>query len=496
MARGPESVFRHHWRAFFSGGLLSLTRLITGFVRIKYVALMLGTAGVGFLSQANELQILGISIASLSMAVGVINRMGAIGPDNRARERRLLSTAFTAQIAVSIVLLTVAVIFARPLTRALFGADALSHSPISALDVLAVVFSVPLSVVASGYLEAVFFGAGRYDLYVRASVWATVLGFLSTLTIIAIWKLPGTFWSIFASSALLFAAFFTFVRRIRPVGHLFRLGFDPVEGRALLRFSIAMLVSSAFVPTARLWVKSAVIGSYGIDALGLLQVPLAITAYYTPFLTSALWGRMHPTVTRVGASPEGRRELTVSLRLTVCMATAAIVSILFLKDILVPMAYSRAFLPATHLLPVELFGDYCYFVALPFTVYALGLSRLRIYLAAWLSYSAIGGIVSIVLLPKVGLVAVPLGYGLSAVLGAIASLAWLISRGDDDLLPTLGIVFGGLILVGTQSVLAWYGRYVVIQGAIFAITSASAALFLWRSRAEAAASPQAPGETA
>ena len=85
MTRGPESVFRHHWRAFFSGGLLSLTRLITGFVRVKYVALMLGTAGVGFLSQANELQILGISIASLSMAVGIINRMGAIGPDNRAR---------------------------------------------------------------------------------------------------------------------------------------------------------------------------------------------------------------------------------------------------------------------------------------------------------------------------------------------------------------------------------------------------------------------------
>ena len=481
MARATESVFRHHWRAFFSGGLLSLTRLITGFVRIKYVALILGTAGVGLLSQAGDLQILGISIASLS--VGIINRMGAIGPDNRERERRLLSTAFTAQTIVSVIMVTGAVVFARPLSRALFGADVLAHSQISTLDVLAVVFSVPLSVVASGYLEGVFFGAGRYDLYVRASVWATVLAFLSTLTLIAVWKVPGAFWSIFASSALLFAAFFTFVRRIRPISHLFRLGFDPAEGNALLRFSIAMLIGGTFLPAARLWVKSAVIGSYGIDALGLLQVPLAITSYYTPFLTSALWGRMHPTVTRVGASRDGRHELTVSLRLTVCMATAAIVSILFLKDILVPMAYSRAFLASTHLLPVQLLGDYCYFVALPFTVYALGLSRLRVYLAAWLSYSVIAGVASILLLPVVGIVAVPLGYGLSGALGAIVAIGWLISRRDDDLLPTLAIVFGGLILVSTQSVLAWYGRLFAIQGVLFAITSVSAVLFLWRSRA-------------
>src|SRR5438876_10041479 len=108
MARSAESVSRHHWRAFFSGGALSLTRLLTGFVRIKYVALVLGTTGVGFLSQATQLQLLGISIASLSLAVGVINRMGAIGPEKRSHESRLLSTAFTSQVIVAATLLVLA----------------------------------------------------------------------------------------------------------------------------------------------------------------------------------------------------------------------------------------------------------------------------------------------------------------------------------------------------------------------------------------------------
>ncbi|MBI3402973.1 MAG: hypothetical protein HY048_16280 [Acidobacteria bacterium] len=477
-----EPLLKHHFRAFFAGGILSITRLATGFVRIKYVALVLGTAGVGFLTQATQLQLLGISIASLSMATGVINRMGAIGPDNREREGRLLSTAFTVQTAASLTLLAAAVLFSRPLIAAVFGADTLAHSPVSRLDILAVVFSVPLSVVASGYLEAVFFGGGRYDLYVRASVWATVLGFLSTLAIIAVWRLPGAFWSVFVSSALLMSAFVFYVRRVRPLGDLFRAGFDWPEANALVRFSVAVLVSGALVPTARLWVNGRVIAAFGIDANGLLAVPFAVNAYYTPFLTNALWGRMHPAVTRVGASLEGRRELTAALRMTVGLATAAIVAILFLKDLLVPIAYSRAFLPAARLLPMQLFGDYFYFVAFPFTVYALGISRLRVYLAAWVGYAVVAVLASLALIPMFGLVGVPAGYAASNVLGAAVAIGWLASRREDGLAATLLMLASGLAVVSIQSWLAWSGQLFVLQGAIAVVTGLVVLASLWRAR--------------
>ena len=482
MATSADAVQKHHWEAFFSGGVLSLTRLLTGFVRIKYVALVLGTAGVGFLSQATQLQLLGISIASLSLAVGIINRMGAIGPDKRAHESRMLATALTSQIVVATSLLLLAAVAPGWLTSALFGDEAPAAFGISTFEILAVVFSVPLSVAASGYLEAVFFGGGRYDLYVKASIWATVLGFASTLGMIWFWRLPGAFWSIFASSALLLSAFLVFVRRVRPYSHLFRFGFDLSEANALVRFSIVMLVSIALVPTARLFVQRDVIVRYGINQMGLLQVPLAITAYYTPFLTSALWGRLHPTITRVGASPEGRHELTAALRLTVSLAAAAIAAILFLKDILVPLAYSRAFLPATGLLPVQLVGDYFYFIALTFSVYVLGLSRLRIFLLGWLSYSVVAVLGSLYLVRHVGIVGVPLGYGLSSIMCAVVALAWFVANRDDDTMTTGLFMAAGLAAVVVQALLAWRNEYVVVQGLIVLVTSAAAATSLWRAR--------------
>ncbi len=482
MARAAESPLGHQWRAFLAGGTLSLTRLLTGFVRVKYVALVLGTAGVGFLSQATQLQLLGISLGSLSIAVGIINRMGAIGANQRERESRLLSTAFTMQFTVSLVMLGAALIWSRALTDAVFGSEALAASPMSPRDVLVVICSVPLAVLASGYLEAVFFGAGRYDLYVRASIWATVLGFFATVTIIAVWRLPGAFWSIFASSALLVTPFLIYVRRVRPFSHLFRFGFDRSEANALFRFSVVVLISGALVPFARLWVQRAVIGNFGVDANGILQVPFAVTAYYTPFLTNALWGRMHPTVTRVGATREGRRELTAAVRLTVTMAAAAIVTILFLKDLLVPLAYSRAFAPAAHLLPAQLLGDYFYFVALPFTIYALGLSRLRVYLAANLGYSIVAAATSFLLLRSIGLVGVPIGYGLSAACGALVAMAWLIWHRDEDMPLTVGFIAGGFAVVAVQSALAWRGSHPVLQGIICVTVDAAALLWLWKAR--------------
>jgi O-antigen/teichoic acid export membrane protein len=309
-----------------------------------------------------------------------------------------------------------------------------------------------------------------------------VLGFLATLGIIWVWRLPGAFWSFFVASALLLTSFLFFVRRVRPLPDLFRVGFDPSEANALFRFSVAILVSGALVPTARLWVQRHVIESYGIDANGLLQVPFAVNAYYTPFLTNALWGRMHPAVTRVGASVEGRRELTTALRLTVGMTTAAIVAILFLKDLLVPLAYSRAFLPAAKLLPVQLFGDFFYFVGLPFTVYALGISRLRVYLAAWVGYAIVSVIASFALMPALGLYGVPAGYGLSNAIGAAVAIVWLITRKEEGLVATLALIAAGLMLVGLEATLAWRGGHKIIEACLFGATVSTAAAWLWHAR--------------
>lgn len=473
-----SSVFKYHWKAFYSGGVLSFIRLVTGFLRVKYIALTLGTAGIGLLSQASQLQVLGVVIVSLSISTGVINRMGAIGAD-RARERRLLSTAFTIHLALSAVLVAAAILLEPMLSRAVFGESAPADATISPAEILAIVFSVPLAALASSFINSVMFGAGRYDLSVRASIWATVTGFTITMLLIIRWGLSGAFWAIPASAAVLFLWHLLYVRRIRPLASLFQIGFDRAEAATLVRFSIVMMITGALVPLTRLWLQSLVVARFGIDAIGILHVPFAMSAYYAPFLTNGLWGRMYPAVASLRDAPPRHRELSAAIRLTVGLAAAGIVAMLFLQQLLVPLVFSPAFLPATRLMPTQLLGDYLYFVWFPIVLYALAISNLRAFLLAWAGYSAVVVVACMALMPSVGLVAVPAGYAIGNAVMAAGSLAWFVSRRMEGGVLTLAVITGGFVSVASQSALAWSGPYYFLEGAIVAVTTIVAAAALW-----------------
>ena len=455
-----DSKLRHHLSVFFSGGVLTLSKLVVGFIRIKYVSFVLGTVGVGFISQAGQMQLLGISLGSLSMAAGVVNRMGA--PENRLPdgERRLLSTAFTVQLAASLLVVLVALIGVGSFSTLVFS----EASPLARTAFIAVALSIPFSVVSAGYADAVLFGLMRYDLYVRAGIATAVVGTAVTLLLISVWGLPGAFWGMCAMSVLNCTFDVIAVSRARSFREMFRIGFDWIEARALVKYCFVMLVAGVVNYLSRLWIQARVIADVGVDANGLLHVPLAITSYYTPFLTAALWGRLHPAVTKTGDSPEGRHELAIALRLTALVATTVIVTVLSLDRLLVRLAYSPQFLPATSLLPVQLVGDLSYFVAVTFSVYVLGTSRLRVYLSGWAVYYAAVAVVSIELIPSLGVGAVPMGYTITTTMLGAVSLVWFIRESQgEDISRTLLSVLGCFGVVVVQAVLNAYGLLPALQ---------------------------------
>jgi O-antigen/teichoic acid export membrane protein len=446
-----DSPLREHVSVFLGGGVLTATRAVAGVARIKYVAFALGTAGVGLVSQAVQLQLLGIAVGSLSMAAGIINRMGTAARATPEAQRRLLSTALTIQLAAALLLVAVALTGARYVSPLVFG----DGSAVTRTAFMAVILSVPFAVVGAGYIDAVLFGILRYDLYVRASMATTLGGTAATLVLISWLGLPGAFWGLAATSVLhcLFGGIA--LRRARVGAAMFRLGFHADEARALLAVSGAMLSVGVGAYLSRLWIQAQVLERLGADANGLLHVPLAITSYCTPLLSNGLWGRLHPAASRTGDTPEGRHELSTALQLTALVASTMITGVLACRTMLVGLAYSPPFLPAAALLPVQLVGDYCYFVAMTIGIYLLGVSRLRAYLLGWSIYHLVVAVVSVELIDRLGIRAVPAGYlGTSALL-CLAGLAWFARRTHGIARArALFAVAGGLGVVLLQSILA------------------------------------------
>jgi O-antigen/teichoic acid export membrane protein len=218
-----------------------------------------------------------------------------------------------------------------------------------------------------------------------------------------------------------------------------------------------------------------------------LHVPLALTSYYTPLVTNALWARLHPAVTRTGDTGDGQQELAIALRLTTLLAGTIIVSVLAVKTTLVRLAYSAAFVPAVSLLPAQLVGDLFYFIALACSVYLLAVSRLRHYLIGWTAYYVVVTLVSTALVGRLGVHAVPVGYAFTTVILGSAALAWFAwrSRGTSRA-KTLSAIGGCCAAVVGQSLLAAWDRAPVIQFAIAAGMLAITARLFFSQRHELA----------
>ncbi|HZR26872.1 MAG TPA: hypothetical protein VFA59_24975, partial [Vicinamibacterales bacterium] len=95
-------------------------------------------------------------------------------------------------------------------------------------------------------------------------------------------------------------------------------------------------------------------------------------------------------------------------------------------------------------------------------------------------YSVIALLGSLYLVRHIGIVGVPIGYGISAVAACGVSLVWFLGNTDEDTARTCVIVAAGLAVSAIQAWLAWTDRLQILQGVIVAGTATAAALSLWR----------------
>lgn len=423
-------------RALFAGGGLSVVRLITGFIRNKYIATALGASGVGVLAQGSQVSVLSGTVASCAMSTGLIQLLNTSraleDPDFR---RRILSTAFTAQALLASVIMLVGAVFSVPTSKFLFGDDGLP------VWVLALACGTPVVTLASGYLEAVLFAGQRFDLYVKASAAAAVAALVLTLAFVAWRGVAGGFWALSASGAVLFLLFVVAAGKIGPLQDYFRIGFDSSVARSLLKMSIVLFGTGVMIYGSSICLRRIVMDRFGSHAAGIVQVPIALTAYFTPFLTNALWGHLHPKVAASGDGPDSRRELRAALGWNALLYAAIVPAVLALSKPIILLAYSTEFLLAEPLLSIQFLGDAFYFQWFAVSVYFLAIGRLRWYFIGWFVFYAVTITASLCLAPFLGLPAFPAAYALASLLCGFLAGLWM-GRSAGFGLRDLSFVFG------------------------------------------------------
>lgn len=358
-----------------SGTGLAAVRLVTGLARSKGIASLLGLEGVGMMAQATQFQLVAASASSLSVTAALIQ--GAKG-DFAARSEQLFRAAlFIILCGLAILLLLATCLGPTRSSALLFGG-----STAGSVGFLLVLFSVPFVLLASNFLEASFFIHDRFDRYVAASSVHSMAQAAIFVAFAWIWGPLGVLAAFPVSAFVLFLVFAFELHRLQ----LLRASwFLPKWDRQLATFlaghGSALFLTGVCGGLVVLFVRSALVARLGLDENGLLQVPIALSAYGSAVVTNFVWARIHP---HCSAGFGDREEGDISFAV-ICAFIVAL-GIWSLAPMAIPLVYSREFLAAAPLVGLQCAGDVFYYSFFVLGVAVLARGGVRLYVAGWAAY--------------------------------------------------------------------------------------------------------------
>ena len=397
------------------GGALSLARLLSGLVRIKVVALALGVSGVGVYSILLQLYATGVAVASMSLAIPIINlgRPSIVSGDF-AEAGRIAGTALLV-VAVNVALLILlAAGFGQPLL------DYLSIGKAMHGLVWPIAIAIMFGALSGAFWEGMSYLCDRFDTYVRVGIIGTIAETLFVATAAWTYGLRGAIVAMPFGTAAMFIAYALLMRREATAHEVLRrlsvrLSYLP----RLFAYSALMFATVALTNAGLTLMRSRVLIEAGAAANGYLQTVTALSSYILAFVMTGFWGHLHARAAGEGDTPAVRAELAKSLELGLLIAFSGCGAAAVLAPYLIPLFYSREFSGGVAMMIAYMPGELCFQLLSMLIAYQLTVNRRRLYLVLNLGYIGLLVGLGLLLIPRLG----AFGYVVAHVIAATVMVA-------------------------------------------------------------------------
>ena len=408
------------------GGTLSLTRLITGLIRVKVLALALGVSGVGIYALMLQLYLTGVAVTSMSLAVPIINlgrRPVVVGDSHEAGS--IAGTALAMVLANCFVL----TIFAR-----LFGNDVLLQlgvGPEGRGSLLPLMVAIIFGALSGAFWEGLSYLCDRFDAYVKVGIISAMADMLFISAAALAFGLRGAIFALPLGPVALFLSYSLIVGRDATARSVLRsLSFNAAQLPRLFAYSAMMFIAVATTQIGLTFLRSRVLVEAGAAANGYLQTATSLAAYILAFVMTGFWGHLHAQAAAAGDTVAVRAELDSALRLGLLIGFTGCGAAAVLADFLIPLFYSGEFKPAAELLTAYMPGELCFQLLSMLIAYQLTVSLRRAYVALSLGYILLlvgaGG----VLIPMFGAMGYAVAHNIAALSILVVAVLFAWKRGQ------------------------------------------------------------------
>jgi O-antigen/teichoic acid export membrane protein len=400
--------------AAFSAG--SFLGTVTQVVKGKLSAILLGTEGVGVLSQLASAWGLLLAISGLGFYNGLVRRISEAEKDGDSiGVSRQLSTSLFALTVFSCATAALGVVFS-PMISAWLFADAGERGWLVAITLI----SVPLGVTAQTY-RGLLSGHRLVKPIVQAQVASDVLGLVVFIVLIYSAQLIG------AAIAFSVLQLLKLCLQLRAVG-AYLPGVSRVPRFSMfewkeVRVNIGIGASSLFMTSIAigtlLVISRWIIAGEGLGANGQFSVAWKVSSVYLGALYASASAFYFPTLAACSNDGEMKCKVNEAISLYFFIIPPVAVAVSVAGGLLMLVLFSAEFAPAAYFLALLLVGDMFRITAEAIGMTFLAKNRPHPYSVTYVVWAVSFLALSYAALPRFGVVGVAAAYLVSQVINSL-----------------------------------------------------------------------------
>ncbi|GHW58021.1 WzxE protein [Vibrio cholerae] len=332
-------------------GVLTLLKMVMGFVIAKVVAIYTGPTGMAMLGQVQSL------VGSLN---GIINAPAGSGvvrftAENKEHGFEACAPWWRAALQWVLIITAIAiplgVFLAKPLAAALFQDQNL------AWIVIATVCVLPLAAIGTLF-NSVINGQQLYRRYVGLGMLSALTSGGVMLAMIALYNIEGALLAAAVQAALI-GVVMLFANLRQPWFKL-RYWWGAVEPKARKQIGGYMLMaitSALTVPISLIFVRNILVDQLGWDAAGQWQAVYKISEVYLGVITMALGTYYLPRLASLSGVDVIVSEIHKTARVIIPIVATMALGVYLLRDVAITLLFTDAFRSARELFAIQLTGD-------------------------------------------------------------------------------------------------------------------------------------------
>ena len=330
--------------------IATVARLLSGFLVMKFVAILAGPEGVAQLGQFMSLTALLVVFSGGGVGAGVVKYLAEYREQNISLQI-LLNSAFCFSLVSSFVMCVMVLAFSEHLSVWLLG-------DLRYQSLIIVLAFAQIFVALHNLIIAIVNGMMDVKRLAAIHVGGAVIGVLAPLVLGYYFQLYGVLLAfLLAQASLLFVSFIFYRKSDYFNWSYFSLVWNAEMIKKLSHFSVMTLTSALLAPAVQIATRNILADKFSWEQVGYWQAVSKVSEAYLLFITMAISVYYLPKLSAIMDKKLFVAEIRTAYQYLVPAVVVSALGIYIFRDLITRLLFSDEFSDALYLYAPQLLGD-------------------------------------------------------------------------------------------------------------------------------------------